>query len=295
MRRILILLFSALCLTGVTSCKVVDAVMDLIHDDDVLARVGTQKLYRAEVEGIVPAGISPEDSLAICASYIRNWASQLVYLDRAEKSLSKSEMNLTQQLEQYRSALLKYRYEQHYIAQRLDTAVTDAQIKEYYDANKERFRLNFPILKARFVRIVPDAPATKQIRKLICSDDPGDQVELENLVLNSCDRSSDFGGRWVEITVLAREFNTDYGTLISEMSNSMVEMTDAEGRICLASISEYLKSGSIPPVEYCSAKIKDIIISARKQELLDDLERDLLDDALENGLFVIYQQNEKDN
>ena len=35
-------------------------------------------------------------------------------------------------------------------------------------------------------------------------------------------------------------------------------------------------------------KIKDIIISSRKQALISGLERDLLKEARENGTFVIY-------
>ena len=34
--------------------------------------------------------------------------------------------------------------------------------------------------------------------------------------------------------------------------------------------------------------IKDMIISARKHELITKLEQDLLNDARENGKFVIY-------
>ena len=73
------------------------------------------------------------------------------------------------------------------------------------------------------------------------------------------------------------------------MRNSFVEMTDAEGRICLAYISDYMRSGNVPPVEFCRDIIENVIISARKQTLLNDLERDLLEDARVNGVFEIFE------
>ena len=55
-----------------------------------------------------------------------------------------------------------------------------------------------------------------------------------------------------------------------------------------AYVSEIMPKGQVAPIEYCSENIRDIIISARKQSLIINLERDLLNDARENGQFVIY-------
>ena len=56
----------------------------------------------------------------------------------------------------------------------------------------------------------------------------------------------------------------------------------------MAFVAEMLDKGEVAPLEYCETKIKDIIISARKQNLVMELERELLDEALESGKFVIY-------
>ena len=46
--------------------------------------------------------------------------------------------------------------------------------------------------------------------------------------------------------------------------------------------------GSPAPLEYCEERIRDIILSARKHELVTGLERDLLNDARNKEKFVIY-------
>ena len=39
-----------------------DFVQSVIHDDEVIARVGKHRLYRSELDGMLPKGISSADS-----------------------------------------------------------------------------------------------------------------------------------------------------------------------------------------------------------------------------------------
>ena len=83
----------------------------------------------------------------------------------AETKLSKSEKDVSRELEDYRRSLLKYRYEQRFVNERLDTAVLTKDIEAYYEAHKDLFVLDVPILKARFLDIMPDSPNYDRIRR----------------------------------------------------------------------------------------------------------------------------------
>ena len=89
--------------------------------------MGKHRLYRHELESIVPEGLSSEDSLNLVSQYIDTWASAYLFDELASGSLSKKDLDLSEQLEQYRHALVKYRYEQKYINERLDTLLGIAQ------------------------------------------------------------------------------------------------------------------------------------------------------------------------
>lgn len=290
MRRKVIIsavLASVLC---VQSCGFVSP---FFHDDDVVAKVGRKKLYRSEVEALIPAGTSTADSLSIATRYINTWASDLVYFKVAEEKLPMGSKNLTKEVEQYRNALLKYRYEQMYVNEHLDTTVTPEQILEYYEGHQQSLLLAYPIVKARFIRLAPGAVSGEKVRTLLSSDDPEDQMELDNVVYSCSEKYNEFGGKWIEITALAREFGTDYGTLLSRMNGSFVEMDEPDGHVNMAYISNFMRSGSVPPVEFCRDKIGDVIISMRKQTLLADLEQELLKEARETGLFETFEDDEK--
>ena len=58
---------------------------------------------------------------------------------------------------------------------------------------------------------------------------------------------------------------------------------------------DYVAPGEVTPFEYNSEKIKEIIISRRKQELLANLQRDILNDALNNNKLKIIEEDEKDS
>ena len=64
-------------------------------------------------------------------------------------------------------------------------------------------------------------------------------------------------------------------------------MKDSSGKMNVAYIEDYIAAGDRAPLEYCRERIKDIIVSVRKQTLINNLERELLDDARAKGKFEI--------
>lgn len=272
-------------LPAISSCR---AISNFLHNDEVVAAVGHERLYRSDLDLVIPKGISPEDSTRLARQYINVWASDLVYVTIAEEQLSKAEKDVTKELNDYRKSLLKYRYEQLYVNERLDTAVSDDMVQEYYDAHKETFALRRPLIKARYLCIHTDSPGLTPIRKKMGSSEVADVIEADSLAFSSAMEFTTWDDEWVDVTVLAGKFDMDFKTLLQSVKDRWVRLDDTLGVTDLAYISEMMKEGEFAPVEYVAPQIKDIIISSRKQELISSLERDLLNDARENGKFVIY-------
>ena len=273
-------------LPALSSCR---AIASFLGGDEGVASVGQEKLYKSELDQVVPKGLMPEDSTAMARQYINSWASDRVYMKIATEQLSKSEKDVTKELEDYRKSLLKYRYEQLYVNEKLDTAVSVDQIEEYYQAHQDKFVLDRPVVKARFLNIAEDSPALKAIRKKMDSSEVNDLIEADSLAFSSAIKFTTWSDRWIDISVLAREYGTDYSQVLAAMNKGWVESVDTVGYMRLAYISELVPKGKVAPLDYCTDNIKDIIISARKQSMISTLEQDLLNDARENGQFVIYR------
>ena len=272
-------------LPAISSCK---AITSFFTGDEIVAVAGSEKLYRSDLERVLPKGIPAEDSTRLAMQYIATWASDIVYVSIAEEQLSKSEKDVTKELEDYRKSLLKYRYEQLYVNERLDTAVTDSQVQDYYDAHQDKFILQRPVVKARFLAIFSDSPAKEQIRRRMSSDDVNVLVEADSLAFSAAHRYVGWNDEWIDVAALAKEFGMDYTEVLAKRKGDWVEVEGEDGLSRIAYISDMVKDGELAPVEYAAQSIRDMIISTRKQRLIMTLEQDLLKDARDNGKFVIY-------
>ena len=273
-------------LPALSSCR---AISSFLSNEEVVAAVGSEKLYRSDLDKVIPKGLASEDSSRMARQYINTWASDLVYLGVAQEQLSKADRDVTKELEDYRKSLLKYRYEQLYVNERLDTSVTAEHIEQYYMSHTETFILERPIVKARFLNIYEDSPMLKQIRKKMASDDVNDLIEADSLAFSSAKKFMTWSDEWIDVSTLAKEYVMDYSAMLAMMNKGWIESVDTTGYVRLSYVSDMMKKGEAAPLEFCSEKIRDIIISVRKQQLIMSLEQDLLNDARENGEFVIYQ------
>ena len=272
-------------LPALSSCK---AITSFFSGDEIVAVAGSEKLYRSDLDRILPKGMPVEDSTRLAMQYITTWASDIVYVTIAEEQLSKSEKDVTKELEDYRKSLLKYLYEQIYVNERLDTAVTDDQVREYFEAHSDKYVLQRPVVKARFLAIFSDSPAKEQIRKRMSSDDVNVLVEADSLAFSAAHKYTGWNDGWVDVAVLSREFGLDYTEVLAKKKGDWVEIEGEDGISRIAYISDMVKEGELAPIEYAAQSIRDMIISARKQKLIMTLEQDLLKDARDNGKFVIY-------
>lgn len=273
------------------SCKVTrqfqDAAAELFRGE-VVAKVGNHKLYRSQLQSYIPAGVSPEDSASLARQWINAWAEDLLLLDMAEEQLSGKDKDVSKELEEYRRTLLKYRYEQLYINQRLDTLITDEEVEQYYQANMERFRLERPLLKARYMIISAEARSVNTLKQKMSSDDETEVMEADSLGAYAAIKYADAAETWMDAIILAQELGTDYLSLVASIKNHFAEIKDDNGILHVAYIVDMTPAGKPAPMEYVTERIRDIILSSRKHKLETELERDLLEDASRNLKFVIY-------
>lgn len=273
------------------SCKVTrqfhDAASELFRGE-VVAKVGSHKLYRSQLQSYIPAGVSPEDSAGLARQRINAWAEDLLLLDMAEEQLSSEDKDLSKELEEYRRTLLKYRYQQLYINQRLDTLITDEEIEQYYAANTDRFRLERPLLKARYMIISSEARSLPTLKRLMSSDDENDVMEADSLGSYAAIKYVDAAETWMDAITVARDLGIDYRSLMASIKNRFSELKEENGIMHVAYIVDMAPEGKPAPMEYVTERIRDIILSGRKHKLEIELERDLLEDASRNQKFVIY-------
>lgn len=282
MRRVVWILLLSLT---VSSCRLYDT----LFKGDVVARAGKDVLYRSDIERLGINGFSPEDSIRMVERYIHAWAKDRLLLDMAESRLSKADRDVTSQLEEYRRQLLVYRYEQQYVEQRLDTAVSEQEYREYYDAHPESFITHVPLILGQYIKISDNSPNLNPIRTLYRSRGEEDQDRLAQLCYTSAEKYWVFK-EWISLDAIMDGIGAD----LSEIAGILDEKSYFErsylGYTYLVSVDSYVPSGRVAPYDYCRGSIRDMILSRRKQELLISLERNLLNDAIGSEKLIIYKE-----
>lgn len=290
-----------LALLGAVSCKAVthlhEGATELFRGE-LVARVGDHRLHRSQLESYIPAGVSAEDSAALAHQYIQTWAADLLLMDMAESQLSSKEKDVSAELEEYRKSLIKYRYEQLYIQQRLDTLVTDSEIEHYYESNPDKFHLERPILKSRYMIIPADARSLRMLEAKMSSEDEIEVMETDSLAASVAIKYVDASVNWTDALVVARDAGVDYRALAAGLKapgfakDPFVEIPDDAGNLHVIYVVEQVSEGRTAPLEYCTEHIRDLILSARKHALEQGLTENLMEDARRNNKFIVYEKEQ---
>lgn len=108
------------------------------------------------------------------------------------------------------------------------------------------------------------------------ADETEDIIVSDSLAYVYAARYTDFGGRWTDASAISAELNMDTKSFQNNLHKGFMQTKDADGNLMLAYINEFVKAGDTAPVEYCDDRIRDIILSNRKQALSAALEQELM-------------------
>ena len=253
-----------------------------------IAKIHEKNLYLSDVEDIIPDNKSEEDSTMIAESYIRNWIKKQLLLKKAENNLSEKNKDIQKQIEEYRSSLLIYRYQQQLIKQKLDTTVSEEEIQKYYDNHTSNFTLDRNLIKVLYVELPQNSPNISSVKSWMKSENEEDISKLKDYCYQYAKKYDDFDNEWIEferlITKIPIEINNPQRFL---KYNKNLEEKDSLLHY-FVKINDYKLKGTSAPVSYVKDKIKSVILNKRKHKLLEKLEKDLYNEALNRNEFIIY-------
>lgn len=257
---------------------------------EAVARVNDSYLYKESLQELVPAGTSKEDSIAIVKSYINRWASQKLLYDAAEINLSEEKQEEYMELvRQYQIDLYTKAYIEELVKQRVDTAITNKEIKEYYNQNKENFRTTGMLVQLKYIHLAADNPRFPVVKQRFLNGGKKDIKALSDMSIQF--KSFAFNDTtWVELNQVYRKlpFITpdNAGKYIG--SGMSYQYPDSTG-VYLVKVVKVLDKNQVAPYEYIKPTLEQLIINNRKLELIKKFEKEITDDAIKNNKYEIYK------
>lgn len=278
-----------ICAIFVCSCSFIES----FFKEDKVAQIGNITLYKSDIEKIVPREIIGKDSVALVRQYIDSWAIKQLMMLKAEEHLPKADKDVEKELADYKAQLLMFRYEDMYVREKLDTVIAEQEMRDYYNSHPDGFKSKNGIVKARLIKMHNSSPNLQMVRKLSGKKNVGNMEELEELAYNSAYKYSTYDNTWVDLQVVAREMGENVYRLQELLvKDDIVELKDSVYTSILQ-VVEYIRPNEVAPFDYNTERIKEIILSRRKQELLTRLQKDILNDALDNKKLKIIKKDEK--
>ena len=241
----------------------------------IIAKAGDKYLYADELPRMIKNGISEADSISITRNFIDRWIKKELMLNRAELNLTDeyiSEMN--QKLEETRSSLLIYQYQQQMMVQRMDTTVDLIEIDNYYNDNIQAFNLTHPLVKAVYIKIPVEAPNINRARSWYKGSTQEDLQNLESYCYQFADKYDDFGEKWIDVSHLLRVLPDDIGNIGRFLRNNTYYEVSDSLYYYFVNIRDFRLTGAVAPFEYVSKDIRNIILNNRKIEFLQNLENE---------------------
>ncbi|MDX9696264.1 MAG: hypothetical protein RBT49_10785 [Bacteroidales bacterium] len=258
------------------------------ESDRPVAKVYNSYLYMSDLEGIVPSQISKDDSIIIVRNYINNWIKKQLMVRKAEINLSDESKNIQKEIEDYKSSLLIFRYKQELIKQKIDTVVTDSEVRNYYNQFSGNFILNQNILKASIIKISNQTTDIQKVRQWFKSDDPDNKLELDEYCYQYATKYHSFNDEWINFNDLIKEVPLDAANEDQILKyQKFIEISDS-AFYYFVKINESALKSTVQPIDYAELKIKSIILNKRKFTFLDEIETNIYNDALDRNEFVIY-------
>jgi len=278
-------LIASCCLIFLISCDLFDVQEKQRTNNEILAIVNTDKFFKKDLTILLPQNINKIDSQLLVKSYIQDWAIKKLLLKKAENNSSLETVNQIDDLvKDYKESLLINNYKEQLVKQKLDTIVTEKELEAYYLLNKENFKLNEELVKIKFLHIDNTINDKKEILKLFKSDDILDLEELEKQELSF--KFHQFNdSTWTQLDNVLLKLPFSKEKLLKK--TKFIQKQDSIG-LYLVAIKDVLELKSIAPLSYVIPTIEQMILHKRKIQLIRDIEKIIIKDAIQNNNFKIY-------
>lgn len=256
-------------------------------DDRLLATIYDKSLYLSDMEGMIPEGMSSEDSSTIISTFVRNWMRETALLHEAEMNVPK-DLNIEKLVTDYRASLIKNNYENIILEKLLDSTVSKIELEEFYEKNKDQYQLETPIIRCRFIKASRNAPQVSKAQDWWNSNKVEDLVALNAWSAQNAKVHYLRDSLWYKVDDIGAYMPR--GTLTVDNVKGRRDFVQRDDNfVYFFKVLELVSKKEIAPLSYIEDQARKVILHKRKSQLLDDLKTKLYDEAIRKKQAVVHE------
>lgn len=256
-------------------------------DADVIVRVNGEYLYASDIQSLTK-GLKGKDSLDVLKNYAENWARKKLLLQKAIENIPEEDVGITKKVEDYRETLLLYEYEKALINQKLDTAIRQKELTDWYEKLKGDFLLDNDVYLLFFIKLKPDAPNLADARKWITK--PKDDEDLRKMEGYCKEYATSYTidkGMWYEKENVLKNFPVGEGDINSLSSSKTFREFKTDEGSWFIKIVDVIKKDEPAPLEFIQEQMVKAIIEKRRLQLVERVYDKIYQDGIKSKSFEI--------
>ncbi len=258
-------------------------------DDPVLARVYDQTLRLSDMEGMIPEGMGAEDSLLIIKAYVENWVREAVLFHEAERTVPK-DLDIEKLVRDYRSSLIRNSYENRLVEQQLDSTISAEELHAFYEANKDQYKLETPIIRCYFIKVRLQTPGLDRATEWWNNPTEANLNSLRRWCRQHAELYRLDDKAWYKVEEIAAFMPKGFLTIDNVRSSREFIQRDAEYQYFFK-VLELVSRPETAPLSYIEEQARKVILHRRKTQLLEQVRNHLLEEAQRKGQIELYIQD----
>ena len=258
-------------------------------ENDAVARVNDIYLNIEDIDKSLFLDLNKKDSLFQIQNIVNDWATSKLLEDGALLNLSsRQQQEFEKLIKKYRSDLYTSAYIEALVKKNLDTIILDYQFEKIYNQNKELFILKEDLIKLRYINHEVNMPNASEIKRRFKRFNNEDQAVLDTISIqfNSFFLNDSVWIKSDDVVKKINPLNKGFNKLLLKKLN-FIQLKDSLG-LYLVEIKDFVGINNQAPLAYVLPTLKQIIINKRKLKLVNQLKSEIVNDAIENKNFEIY-------
>ena len=268
---------------GLYGCNSFERVQDI-----AIARVGDTYLYSSDLNRHFENFSNSNDSLVQVQNYINTWAKEQLMYQQADLNIESIKKKELQSLvRQYEVELYGQVYKEFILNTRMDTLITDLQIKQAYESNKPIFKLSEPIYQFRLLRLPMDNVDRKEISQRLRRFNINDRKFLDSLSFQFS-YYHPWDSIWVSQNDIIQKINfvTEKNIERYFKKNKYYEVSDSLD-VYLFVTKNRIKADETAPLAHVKKTLKNLILNRRKIEFSRYFDNEILQDAIRSKKYEL--------
>jgi hypothetical protein len=261
-------------------------------NENPLARVGESFLYFEDIQPRFTGTLSAADSLAFVNNLINEWATRQLLLSKARINLPEEQLAEFELLiSDYRAELYTRAYKEALVAQIADTLVQEDELLAFYEKEKENFKLQEKIIQLRFIEIPQQFINQEEVTRRLQSFEGNDLKFLDSVGVQFTKLHFN-DSLWVPLSRVVEEIHPlTYENEAEYLKKSQFFQLEDSTGVYLTKVVDVLEPNDTAPLKYIEPTIRQVLLNRRKMKYLRSLETDLMDEAIREKKFEVYETN----